>query len=123
MQFFLNENLNDQYWNHRLQLSGKFLLGDRASFFNMIVQWYVLATCAPLSLANGVVDYSMSAENGRYLVDTVASFSCNSGYYQNGPDSRTSGNWNEQTPTCEGLYYSFCLNTWSKKEKLHLSST
>ena len=38
MQFFLNENLNDQYWNHRPQLSGKFLLSDRASFFNMIVQ-------------------------------------------------------------------------------------
>ena len=33
MQFFLNENLNDHCWNHRLQLTGKFLLGDRASFF------------------------------------------------------------------------------------------
>ena len=32
MQFFLNENLNYRYWNHRLQLSGKFLLDDKASF-------------------------------------------------------------------------------------------
>ena len=94
----------------------------------MIVQWYVLVTCAPLSLPNGLVDYNMSEENGRYLADTVASFSCNSGYYRNGPNSRTcetSGNWNEEIPTCEGFYCSFCLSdfTWSIKEKLHLSST
>ena len=60
----------------------------------------------------------MSEENGRYLVNTVASFSCNSGYYQNGVNSatcETSGNWNKEIPTCEGFYCSFCLSdfTWS----------
>ena len=51
--------------------------------------------------------------DGGYVVDTIASFSCNSGYHQNGPDSITcqeSGNWNEQTPTCEGFsIYSLSL--------------
>ena len=63
----------------------------------------------------------MSAENGRYLTDTVASFSCNFGYYQNGPNSRTcqeSGIWDEETPICEGFNYSFrpSDSPWSKKE-------
>ena len=71
---------------------------------------FCLATCAPLSLENGTVNYTTSAEKGRYLVNTVASFSCDPGYYQNGSNSATceaSGNWNEQTPTCEGYYYIF----------------
>ena len=62
--------------------------------------------CAPLSLVNGEVSYTKPAENGQYPVDTVASFSCNSDYYQNGGDSttcQTSGNWNKKSPTCEGF--------------------
>ena len=65
-----------------------------------------------MSLVNGLVKYSKSAEIGRYLVNTVAAFSCNSGYQLNGTNSATcqaSGNWNEQTPTCEG-YYGFFSN-------------
>ena len=41
-----------------------------------------------------------------YLINTVASFSCDSGYYQYGPNSRTcetSGKWNELNPICEGF--------------------
>ena len=56
---------------------------------------------------------------GGYLVDTVASFTCNFGYIQNGANSRTcqaSGIWNEDTPICEGFYYPLCVSnfTWSQ---------
>ena len=83
-------------------------------FFKFITIFF-LATCGPLNVANGLVDYSKSAENGGYPVSTTASFSCNSGHYQNGPNSITcqaSGNWNEQTPTCEGSFrYSSSLQS------------
>ena len=52
--------------------------------------------------------------NGGYPVNTVASFSCNSGY-QNGANSATceaSGNWNEEIPTCEGFYHWFWWNIY-----------
>ena len=67
-----------------------------------------LVTCGPLNLANGLVNYSTSMEKGRYLVNTVAFFSCNSGYYQNGTNSRayqSSGSWNGQNPICEGFLF------------------
>ena len=71
-----------------------------------IVTIFFLGKCTSLNLSNGVVSYTTSAENGRYLANTVASFSCDSGYYHNGAISATceaSGNWNEQIPTCEGF--------------------
>ena len=58
------------------------------------------------------MSYNKPAENGQYLIDTVASTSCNSGYDQIGPNSttcETSGNWNEQTPRCEGFNVTFWL--------------
>ena len=55
-------------------------------------------------LENGQIIYNNSqATNGGYSVSTVASFSCNIGFSQSGPSSstcQTSGNWNQQTPTC-----------------------
>ena len=72
-----------------------------------IIAMYFLVSCAPLSLPNGLVNYTKSLENGRYPVDTVASFACNSGYYENGTNLRTcqaSLNWSGQTPICEGYF-------------------
>ena len=61
-------------------------------------------TCAALSQpANGQVAYSNATVDGGYPVDTVATFSCNSRYSRSGSSSRTcqtSGNWNQETPTC-----------------------
>ena len=74
-----------------------------------IISIHFVVTCAPLSLPNGFVNYTTTVENGGYLVDTVASFLCDFGYYLNDTNSRTcqaSGNWNEQTPICEGYLYS-----------------
>ena len=75
---------------------------------------YFLVTCAPLSLTNGGVTYTTSAQDGKYVVDTVASFSCDSGFSLNGTNSamcQESGNWNEKTSRCEGFYFIF----WLKK--------
>ena len=54
-----------------------------------IIAMYFLVSCSPLSLPDGLVNYTKSLENGRYPVDTVASFACNSGYYENGTILRT----------------------------------
>ena len=58
-----------------------------------------------MSISNGRVMYDRArvSVNGGWPVDTVASFSCNSGYSRSGSSSRTcqtSGNWNQQNPTC-----------------------
>ena len=45
----------------------------------------------------------MSDVNGRYIVDTVASFMCDGGYSRIGVSSRTcqnSGNWNGPAAIC-----------------------
>ena len=60
-------------------------------------------TCESLNLANGGISYSELPVNGRYPVDTVASYSCHHGYSLTGLSSRicqTSGNWNNQNPSC-----------------------
>ena len=75
-------------------------------------------TCAPISLENGLVNYTTSPVKGRYLVDTVASFSCDLGFYLNGTNSaicETSKQWNNETPTCEGFYYLFFIIFTSKR--------
>ena len=69
----------------------------------MSSKWFPVVTCVSLSLPNGRVSYNRGAINGRYPVDTVTSFSCNSGYSRSGSSSRicqTSGDWNQQTPKC-----------------------
>ena len=47
--------------------------------------------------------YWETVGNGSYPYDTVASFSCNEGYYLSGNEEitcQTSGNWNMDTPVC-----------------------
>ena len=64
---------------------------------------YFVGTCSALSLSNGKVSYDRDPLGGRYPVNTKASFSCNGGYNRDGDESRTcqsSGNWNQNTPTC-----------------------
>ena len=54
-------------------------------------------------MSHGEVSYNRSPVNGRYLVGTMASFSCNYGYTRSGSASRTcqtSANWNGEMPTC-----------------------
>ena len=48
-------------------------------------------------------DYTKSKVNGRYPVDTLASFTCNDGYSKGGSDNRrclASGNWDGDDQTC-----------------------
>ena len=55
-------------------------------------------------MSNGNIGYSMTAVNGRYPVDTEATFTCNDGYTRNGCDKtscETSGSWGHSTPTCD----------------------
>ena len=63
----------------------------------------ISVTCPALTLTNGIVSYDVSAENERYPAGATASFSCNYGYSMSGSTSRTcqtSGNWEQQLPTC-----------------------
>ena len=65
----------------------------------------ILVTCEALILPNGEVSYNASAVDGRYIMYTNASFTCNSGYSVNGFQfsiCQTMGTWNPQTPTCIG---------------------
>ena len=75
--------------------------------------FFYLVLCAPLIMANGLVEYSKSAFKGDYLTDTVATITCKSGYVLRGPVSRTChrwgihdwhGSWTEQMPRCDGYY-------------------
>ena len=54
---------------------------------------------------------------GKYPVGTVASFSCNDGFRRVGSSLRkcqTSGNWNQQTPTCsQSKKYIFTLKHYN----------
>ena len=67
---------------------------------------YSAASCSALIVSNGSVSYArVSVEDGRFPVDTIATFTCNSGYYVYGDLSATCtalGIWSQQTPTCRG---------------------
>ena len=84
---------------------------------------YVIAvTCRSLSLVNGGISYSELPVNGRYPVDTVASYTCDHGHSLIGSSSRTcqtSGNWNNQNPTCNQGYHN---NAYFIQEFLRLST-
>ena len=71
------------------------------------MQWEIITvgTCAALqTLENGEISYSASpATNGRYIVNTMASFKCDRGYDSSGSNSstcQTSLDWNPTTPVC-----------------------
>ena len=78
---------------------------DLQSFWN-----YFAVTCSALTLSDGKVSYDKdSADDGRYPVNTTATFECDGEYYLyvNAKISATceaSGNWSQQT-TCEGNRY------------------
>ena len=64
--------------------------------------WY-LVTCRFIPLGNGTVSYNIPSGSPSPLLDTVATFSCNTNYYRDGPSSakcQTSGGWSQRTPTC-----------------------
>ena len=117
--FFNNCNVDQFFFNDKVHKMALFILIIYFKFgfcWQCLIQesydhhyvTFFLATCSPLSLENGLVCYTTSMENGRYLVATVASFSCNSGYYKNGTNSRvcqSSGSWNGQTPIFEGFLF------------------
>ena len=57
--------------------------------------------CPGLSLSHGSISYSTSGSS--YGLDTVATFTCNSGYSRSGSSSRicnNQGHWTKSNPTC-----------------------
>ena len=73
------------------------------SALSIIKNNFLQCSVPALSLPCGTVAYNRNRVNGGYPVGTRADFSCNYGYSRSGPRSRTcqtSGNWNQQTPTC-----------------------
>ena len=65
----------------------------------------LVVTCSALrSLGNGRINYTHSTlENGAFPVGTIASFTCNEGYFLIGSEAascQTSGTWNANTPSC-----------------------
>ena len=55
-------------------------------------------------MPNGRVEYDKAGVDGSYLLDTVATFSCNDGYSLSGARTTScqiSGNWLHVTPTCQ----------------------
>ena len=51
--------------------------------------YFISVTCPPVILQNGVVHYTESLWNGGYEIETVAFFTCDTGYYIIGPNSAT----------------------------------
>ena len=75
------------------------------SAVRIIVKYILAVTCGSLSISHGSVSYNKSPViNGRYAVDTKATFSCNYGYKHSGDKTRTcqtSGKWSKKnTPKC-----------------------
>ena len=65
-----------------------------------------VASCSPLRLRNGIVTFDRDpAGDGRYPVETIATFTCNPLHSLFGDNSlicETSSSWSHQTPTCTG---------------------
>ena len=63
-----------------------------------------IETCGSLSLTNGQVNYNeLPLTSGGYPVGTVASFSCDHGFYLSSIISTTcdvSGTWSQNHPRC-----------------------
>ena len=74
------------------------------AFLKLIKHYLTAVNCPALNLQNGQISYSTSAQtNGGYFRDTIATFLCNRGYNQTGSQQstcQTSGNWNQEPPTC-----------------------
>ena len=98
-----------------------------AMYINILfLSFYLLVTCSAIMLENVEITYTVSEENGRYPLNTVANFSCSSQSIISGSMSttcqafRNSGNWNPQIPTCN---LSNKTLKYLKSEKLDLSQT
>ena len=87
-------------------------------------QIYLAAVCGPIPIPNGQTNYSSSAVDGRYPVNTEASFQCDYGFTLHpeisevldfisllrdsgytgvisyGWTCQDSGNWTRETPVC-----------------------
>ena len=66
------------------------------------IQFFSPVTCDALNLKNGHVSYTSYYQQG-YPFDTVASFSCNQGYYLSRTEEttcQTTGKWNMDPPEC-----------------------
>ena len=65
-----------------------------------------IVTCSALTLSNGAINYDEDpADDGRYPMNTIATFTCNDEYYIDGNPTATcesSGNWNQQ-PICRSI--------------------
>ena len=94
--------------NRTILLSGSTYKGYQFSDFCRIHNFLhiFVVTCLALTLSNGAINYDEDpADDGRYLVTTIATFTCNDDYYLDGDLTATcesSGNWNQQ-PMCRGI--------------------
>ena len=65
----------------------------------------IVITCSDLpSLTNGNIDYGGAGSTDSRPVDTVATFTCNTGYTLNGGSTRTCGSdgvWSGSVPVCQ----------------------
>ena len=66
---------------------------------------YFVVTCSALALSNGMISYNGNpADDGRYPVNTTATFTCNDEYYLDGDITGTcesSGSWSQES-ICRG---------------------
>ena len=68
----------------------------------------IVITCSDLpSLTNGIINYSGGGSTNSRPVDTVATYTCDTGYTLNGGSTRTcgSGVWSGLAPTCQRKIY------------------
>ena len=99
-----NENI---YFDHKLSYSLSlwmelYYFAWRQKICYLCI-YFVAVTCETLSIENGKVSYNENSVDGGYPMDTVASFSCNSGYHRVGAGSSTCqspGRWNNAIPRC-----------------------
>ena len=76
---------------------------------------YIAVTCLPLILPNGTVQYSSIPLNGRYYINTAASFTCECGWYLLGVRFATchlNTGWDQQMPQCIPGNKYLCLPHW-----------
>ncbi len=69
----------------------------------------IVITCSDLpSLANGIINYGGAGSTDSRPVNTVATYTCDTGYTLNGGSTRTCGSdgvWSGLAPTCQRKIY------------------
>ena len=99
----------------------------------MLLYTHTAIKCSQLDpISNGMISYSPDSVVGSYDLATIATHSCNEGFYLSGAITRecigdissSFGSWNGRSaPTCMGNLYNVMFHDWSSFSWQHTCMT